>query len=216
MSFFGLDKKLAYDWMGSNEWLFKQINALDGNATYNSFMVFISSLAEHTNFPYYIGAMAVFCVLQFILRKLRKRAGAGQSLIAWIGVLSVFAASYAVDGLIVKTLKDEFAYPRPYVALDSKDVHVLGETKTGESRHSFPSGHASFATVLVGSVWPMLAGKGPFIGVGLVFLVCWSRIAAGVHFPADVIAGALIGFAVVLVVRFIIYTLYAKIFKWKC
>jgi undecaprenyl-diphosphatase len=210
------DKKFVYDWVGANGWLFKEINALDGNPTYNSLMIFLSSLADHSNFPYFAVAIISYAVLDFLFRKLIKKGGAKHSLIAWIGLLCVFGVSYLVDGEIIRMLKEYFSYPRPYVAYGPQDVHVLGTIKEGDGYHGFPSGHAAFITVLVGSLWPILDGKGPQIVLALVFAVCWSRIAMGMHFPADVIGGALIAFAVVLVVRFFIYSLFAKLFKWKC
>lgn len=213
---FSFEKKFVYDWVGGNEWLFKAINSLNGNPTYDSFMVFISHLGEHTNFPYYATAFIAFALLDFVFKKIGKKAGAFQSLKSWIAVLCVFTACTIIDDYIVKSLKEYFAYPRPYVALGPQDVHTLGEIQAGNGNRAFPSGHAAFITVVIGSLWPMLSGKGPWIGFGLVFLVCWSRIAMGVHFPSDVIAGALLSFILVLMVRFVIYSLFAKLLKWKC
>ena len=59
---------------------------------------------------------------------------------------------------------------------------------------SFPSGHTMHATafaVLFGAAWPLLA---PALGV-FALLVALSRVVVGVHYPSDVIAGALIGAA---------------------
>ena len=211
-----VDKKLVYDWVGGNEWLFKTINSLDGDPTYNSLMVFLTNLAEHTNFPFFAVAIIGYALLDFTFRKMTKRGGAKHSLVVWIGILSVFAVSFAVDGLAVKLLKDYFSYPRPYVVFGPQDIHMLADAKMGDDHHSFPSGHASFVTVFVASIWPILAGKGPLIGVFLIFAVCWSRIAMGMHFPSDVIGGTLISFVIVLMVRFFLYSLFSKLFKWKC
>ena len=211
-----LNKGFLYDWVGTNEWLFKAINSLDGDPTYNALMEFLTGVGEHSNFIYYFIAIAVYAILDFVVRKINGNGGAGKSLVVWIGVLSVFASSYAVDGLAVKKLKDEFAYPRPYVVIAPEDITVLGHKKADDDHHSFPSGHASFITVFICSLWPALLGKMPLYGALLIFAVCWSRIAMGMHFPADVIAGFLIALMVVLAVRYVLYTLFAKLFKWKC
>lgn len=65
---------------------------------------------------------------------------------------------------------------------------------------SFPSGHAStaFAAAALLALWyPRLAG----VFVGLATLVGLSRILLGSHFPSDVLAGALLGGAIALLVH---------------
>jgi len=59
--------------------------------------------------------------------------------------------------------------------------------------HSFPSGHAARAALIatLALLWSPLA-----IGLTLAlwaFLVSLARIAMGVHYPSDVLAGALLG-----------------------
>jgi undecaprenyl-diphosphatase len=59
--------------------------------------------------------------------------------------------------------------------------------------HSFPSGHAARAALIatLALLWCPLA-----IGLALTlwaFLVCLARIAMGVHYPSDVLAGAVLG-----------------------
>ena len=66
---------------------------------------------------------------------------------------------------------------------------------------SFPSGHATVAfacaTVLALAVprlrWPLLA---------LATVIAFSRVYVGVHYPLDVLAGAVLGVAIGLVVRY--------------
>ena len=57
---------------------------------------------------------------------------------------------------------------------------------------SFPSGHATtaFAAAVVLTLW-FPRGAVPFLG--LAVLVGCSRVMLGVHFPSDVLAGALLG-----------------------
>ncbi|MEJ5309332.1 MAG: phosphatase PAP2 family protein [Anaerolineae bacterium] len=60
-------------------------------------------------------------------------------------------------------------------------------------RHSFPSGHA----VRIGGLWVVLAGL--LTPWGVAFLLLWgvsvglSRVALGLHYAGDVLAGWLIG-----------------------
>ena len=65
---------------------------------------------------------------------------------------------------------------------------------------SFPSGHAatSFAAATIMSfAFPRLA---PFLFV-LAALVAWSRVYVGVHYPLDIIGGAILGVLVAIALR---------------
>jgi undecaprenyl-diphosphatase len=101
----------------------------------------------------------------------------------------------AVADLLSTALKLLTGRARPFVANADQDplVHTRLDV-------SFPSGHAAMsfaaATVLAGFVPRRLA---PLLFV-LAALIAWSRVYVGVHYPTDVIAGALLGTAVGLTV----------------
>jgi membrane-associated phospholipid phosphatase len=91
------------------------------------------------------------------------------------------------DGFICNLLKKAIARPRPFLAMEN--VHLLaGRGGTG----SMPSSHAAnwFSAAMVvfiyyrRSLWFMLPAA---------LLVSLSRIYIGVHYPSDVIVGALLG-----------------------
>lgn len=91
------------------------------------------------------------------------------------------------DQLSASVLKPLIGRIRPCVALDN--VNALLGVKTS---YSFPSSHAanSFAAATLFSFF-YPGRKIMFITLALV--ICFTRIYVGVHYPFDVIAGAVLG-----------------------
>jgi membrane-associated phospholipid phosphatase len=110
-----------------------------------------------------------------------------------------------LDGMLVLGLKDAFDFPRPPAVFPADGLVVVGPA---EFHHSLPSGHASFATLVAASLWPMTRSLGGRIALVLfVVLVGLSRPYLGLHFPADVLFGSLKSLLVVVAVR-------AALTKW--
>jgi undecaprenyl-diphosphatase len=65
--------------------------------------------------------------------------------------------------------------------------------------HSFPSGHATIAFACATVIGAALPRARVWLYV-LAALVAWSRVYVGVHFPLDVVAGAVLGVGLGLVV----------------
>lgn len=100
----------------------------------------------------------------------------------------LFLSEYCNDAL-----KQLFALPRP----SPSDVRVImAETGGG---YGFPSGHAQRAVVFWGYLPRLLHHRGwTYFGILMIVLVGLSRLYLGLHFPADVLGGWLIG-AIILV-----------------
>jgi len=102
------------------------------------------------------------------------------------------SAEASVDSVILyAALKAVLARQRPYVSNEGK--FFSGNWTAG----SFPSGHATLAwtlaTVMAGEYpnWPMR-----ILMYSAALAVSTTRVTGGVHFPADVFAGSVIGFGV--------------------
>jgi len=94
--------------------------------------------------------------------------------------------------LIVQGLKWELMVPRPFEVLPGVSSLIMGPS---DADPSFPSGHAAIAAmgaVVLGSYYPR---RRIHLAL-LVFLIMLSRIYLGMHYPFDVIVGALIGSAI--------------------
>jgi undecaprenyl-diphosphatase len=101
------------------------------------------------------------------------------------GLVAVAVTSGVVN-LVVKPLGGR---RRPDRAAEGVPVarHVPMPAST-----SFPSGHAAAAFAFAGGVGHVLPPAAIPLH-GLAALVAYSRVHTGVHYPADVVAGALIG-----------------------
>lgn len=109
-----------------------------------------------------------------------------------IGIMALAALAFSVliDNVILKNL---VARTRPYEVVPGL-TSLIGV----QDDFSFPSGHtgSSFAAAAV-----MYRGLPKKVGVPVLvfaFMMGFSRLYVGVHYPSDVIGGALIGTAIAL------------------
>jgi undecaprenyl-diphosphatase len=107
-------------------------------------------------------------------------------------VLHMIAVGIAC-ALIYRTLKRGTSRPRPY-----ESVPTVAAGTAPLDAYSFPSGHTLHAvafSLVAASHYPALAT--PL--AAFTVLVALSRVVLGLHYPSDVLAGALLGCAVAAV-----------------
>lgn len=130
-----------------------------------------------------IDVLLSFLAFLFAIELIRTKTFSSEAL---AGCLAVFCMHYiVVEGLFKRTL---FTRKRPYLGSPS-NLHPLGVVYRDSS---FPSGH----TALIASYSLLLSVYFPELSLilGLLTgLVAWSRMACGMHYPSDVVAGALLG-----------------------
>jgi len=151
--------------------LFKTIHGLVGRSIcLDSLGIFIA--------VYLIWFIPILIFLIWFLN--RKKKSSLKAL--FLGLLAVILV-YLFDFLIEKI----FFRPRPFVSLN---FYPLINISPQES--SFPSTHAALAFALASSVYFINRRLGVIFLV-LTLLIGISRIFIGVHWPSDILAGAVLG-----------------------
>lgn len=127
----------------------------------------------------FLGDTLPACVIMLVF--IRKRPD-----LVWAGLLAGTVAA-----IISTSLKYFTGILRPPAIIDSGLIHITGPMLL---HHSFPSGHTVTIFTLTGIL--IFCFRSLFARISLIFiamLVGISRIDVGVHWPADVLAGAALG-----------------------
>src|SRR5262245_18077142 len=126
----------------------------------------------------------------------------------WYGLMLALLVCFRADGLpavihmiltgivctaLYKGIKRTTLRPRPYEAFPAIQLFCAPL-----DRFSFPSGHTLHAvafTMVAIAYYPWLA----WVTIPFTLLVASSRVILGLHYPSDVVAGALVGALVAVI-----------------
>lgn len=158
-------------------------------------MRLINGSAKHYKILDYFG---VFCAVYLIWIM----AAAAASLFFFIPkninrlrYLLVLLASSASAYLISAIFGFIYGRARPFVGFAGLNQLIA----TSFSHKSFPSSHSTLAFALAFSVLMFNRPLGILMLI-LAILVAWGRVFVGVHYPLDILGGAILGGVVSLVV----------------
>ena len=115
-------------------------------------------------------------------------------------VLQVSAAIVITDQIGHEWVKPFFGRLRPCFALPAGDVHRLVEIAANSS--SMPSLHSANSFAFAVALALCLPGSSRYT-FPVAALIALSRIGVGVHWPSDILAGALFGACVALLVHLV-------------
>ncbi len=107
------------------------------------------------------------------------------------GVRDLFVVGITAVGawFIAHFFKDVFQTLRPFVA----DLNV--QPLLVESGYAFPSGHATFFMALASALWFYHKRLAVFFGLSAI-IIGLARIAAGIHWPVDILGGLILGYVI--------------------
>ena len=146
--------------------------------------------------PFYVGII-IFLILKF---------GKKVSLILLMVGILIFIADRVSSGIF----KPFFERLRPCHELDIQ--HIVHLVRGCGGKYGFVSSHAANTFALVTFLWLLLRKRVKFIGWAFLwaFLVSYSRIYVGVHYPLDILVGAILG----IFFAWLVYLLYLKLLSF--
>lgn len=170
-----------------------------------SLLYFLNGLAGHLPLldwliifcASYVPYLTVVLCVVLIMRAKQPLAKRWEALA--VALLASAIAGFFVSGHI----QAFFRRPRPFMALP--DIHGL----LSSSSSSFPSAHASFFFALAAGAYLYDRRLGT-VFFALALLISAARVAAGLHYPSDILGGAVLGILVALGLYFTVRHLVKK------
>jgi len=135
----------------------------------NAVMIFFSAIGT-------LGLIWIAAGIAMLITKKYRRTG--------IVLLVCLAATWVLNDLVIKTLIQR---PRPYLSL-----HELSILVPRRNDYSFPSGHTSTSFACAFVMARMNGRRWAWVYI-IAAMIALSRLFVGIHYPSDVLAGALFG-----------------------
>lgn len=158
--------------------LFKDVNGLSGPSFWDGLFKFLANDAVYVA----VAIVAVTFLFPWSSRRVERRIGA---------VTGTLAAGLAL--IVAKVLTEVVDRSRPFVD-HPKQAHLLIHHARDAG---FPSDHATGTFALAMGVWLFDRAIGSVLLV-IAAAISFARVYVGVHYPGDVVGGALIGIAAAL------------------
>lgn len=160
------------------------------NPILNSIMIFITSLGDG-------GIIWIAATIALLIPKKTRKVGI-MSAVALLG-------SLLINNNLIKNIVQR---PRPYVTFTDLQIII-----PQPSEFSFPSGHTSSSFASAAVFYRHLPKKFGVPAVLLAALIGFSRLYVGVHYPTDVLAGAVMGILLSYMAEYLVDFLAKKLKK---
>lgn len=156
--------------MNIDLYIFQQINQFAGK------FVCLDGLAVF--FAKYFEYILILFLLSFLVKNFKKY---------WPMIIQGFLSAVLARFVIVDFIRWLWLRPRPFVG---NHINLLFSYNSAEP--SFPSGHAAFYLAIATIVYAYNKKAGVLFYIAS-FLIAIARVFSGIHWPSDILVGALIG-----------------------
>ena len=175
-----------------DEYIFSLINSNLNSSYLNPVFIFFHDCHKNLLF-----ILPLLCLWFFFIIKDKKQR---------LSLILLIPLSIIITDQFGSYIKDFELRQRPYMSIDKKDINLLVEVaikdngdykKTSSSQKSFPSNHSAniwAIALIIGHLYPNIKRYFVFLAI----MVSISRVYIGVHYPIDIMTGAMIGMLVSL------------------
>jgi undecaprenyl-diphosphatase len=180
-----------------NETFFSFLHALAGESLmFDMLVVFSAQFLVLWMVFAVLAVIAVFVYVEEFRDETQRRTERRWARFARHAFFSLFAGVAA--WAFAETIKYLSPSPRPFIELST-----ITPLFTHGALDSFPSGHAAFSFALASYLFFHHKILGGVLLVGAL-IVSLSRVIVGIHWPLDILVGAILGVLVALIVWFIV------------
>lgn len=180
--------------------IFYFFNKLFGKEDLDNTMIFIDLIGDPHNIIFHI--ITIFALIFFIL--LREKNSRTFQILALNSIIAIITFFLSLSALaLALVFKNYTEVIRPFCSLT--DIHMIQTIiSTLECEHSFPSGHMVFTTIITTSFWIIFNRTFKILSLAFIILTAITRMAAGAHYPIDLLGGLTIALPLTLYIRIIV------------
>ncbi len=199
---------VIYNFFGLNKTAFIFINELTNFGLIPNTLKLISQFFFIGNFSVYYFIICLYCYF-----KLKKLPNPKIKFIPIYNNLVKAGTCYALFGFTYAALKFGINLPRPFCSLSSTEFTTILNITNERCLSSFPSAHTGLAIIITYYLWPHLKKYQQTIMCLLIPTVAISRITLAMHYPADLLYGAIIAGILIFLSNRLVDSLQNKIIQ---
>lgn len=188
--------------------LFNKVNSFFGNQDYHKIILLVQKLFDSNTVLLYLIIFSLSSII--LLYKARSDTSMFESL--FLRIMTSFTTLFAsgICLVFILVIKNHAGVTRPFCQHDHlyRIDEIISSLKCNQS---FPSGHMSQAIAIAASFWNIFNRLFKFIALIILVIVGIGRIAAGAHYPIDLLGAIIITLPTILYMKSKIYNFLEKL-----